>query len=511
MYHAGDFQGAFRYFDDVLRREPRNTHAMWNIGLALIKLDQPTRAISYLEQVVAIEPGDPDHHYVLALTNISAERPKAAVESLKTAVKLRPGWVEAWSFLGVAYEQSGNLKEAEIALHNALALKSEHPEALCQLAAVAMKFHDRIDEAIELFLKAISIQPSLVAAWNNLGAAYTKQNKTDHAQAAYKKAAEIEPRNGSIKCNEGTAALLKGDLNLNNWLKYEYRWVVLRKPPQRVSVPIWRGEKPIAGKSILLYAEQGIGDTLQFVRYVPLVANQGAIIHLEVQPSLKNLLAEFPGVSFIIGQGEPLPSVDLQCPLMSLPLAMNTTLANIPVGVPYVRAPSKRVSESTSYLPTTTGTFRVGVAWRGNPKHPNDANRSINFELFSRLFDVSSCKFYCLQFGLNEHETATLSSHPACVIPPGQINDFADTASIVTQLDLVISVDTSVAHLAGAMGKPVWTLLPFAPDWRWLLHRRDSPWYPTMRLFRQPKIGAWDEVIAAARAELQDMPSSPAG
>ena len=201
-----------------------------------------------------------------------------------------------------------------------------------------------------------------------------------------------------------------------------------------------------------------------------------------------------PGVASIIGQGEPLPPFDFHCPLMSVPFALDTTLATIPAPVSYLQAPPDRVAQWQARL-APTERKRVGVVWRGNPKHANDANRSVAFDLFRRVFDTAGCEFVSLQVGPNEAEAATLAAHAQCVDPTAQISDFSDTAALISQLDLVIVVDTSVAHLAAALGKPVWVLLPFSPDWRWLVNRDDSPWYPTVRLFRQPAIGNWESVI----------------
>jgi Flp pilus assembly protein TadD len=504
QHREGDYSDACRSFDCILQREPKHAAALWGKGRALFRLKQPAQAVPLLEQAAEIKPEIPEYRFDLALTYLAARRPADAVVSLRMAIKLQPNWVEAWSSLGYALDQSSQPEEAESVLRHALTLKPDHPEVLNHLGIVLMKQRGRIDEAIKHYLHAIAIRPGFGDALNNLAFALKMQNKLDESLRVYQQALASDPKYSKVKFNLSLVQLLKGELNRDTWLRYEYRWVVIEENPHRgFTQPIWRGDVPLKGKTILLHAEQGLGDTLQFVRYAPFIAAQGATVHLEVQPTLKGLLTGFPGTTSVIGRGEPLPPFDLQCPLLSLPLAMDTTLRNIPALTPYVHAPADRIQKWSECIPASADQPRIGVVWRGNPKHKNDANRSVGFETFRRLFDQEVCKFISLQLGLNDTEAATFADHPACRVPAGKIGDFTDTAAIVAQLDLVITVDTSVAHLAGAMGKPTWVLLPFDPDWRWLMQRTDSPWYPNVRLFRQPKIGDWDSVIAEVGVQLR--------
>jgi tetratricopeptide (TPR) repeat protein len=476
--------------------------ALWYIGRTLLKLSQPQRSIPFLRQAAEARPEAPEPRFDLGMAYLGVNRPEDAVERLRAAITLKPGWAEAWSYLGYAQSVAKHYEEAEASLHHALTLPYYRAETLNHLGVV-VRAQGRQDEAIEHYLKAIELCPALFQAWCNLGNALKDQNKLDEALVAYRQALVIEPKNPVARFNQAIALLLKGELGKEAWLKYEYRWVTLNQSPNRgFQQPLWRGEDAVAGKSILLFAEQGLGDTIQFVRYAPLVAARGATVHLEMQPALKSLLSSVPGIASIIGKGEPLPPFDLQCPLLSLPFALQTQLDSIPAKIPYVQASADRVQKWAARFPTGAA-FRVGVVWRGNPKHGNDANRSIHFETFRRVFEAEVGEFVCLQLNLTEPEAQVFATHPACRNPSNQIADFADTAAIVAHLDLVVAVDTSVAHLAGAMGKPVWLLLPFAPDWRWLLQREDSPWYPTMRLFRQPTAGDWDAVITTICDELR--------
>jgi ADP-heptose:LPS heptosyltransferase len=263
---------------------------------------------------------------------------------------------------------------------------------------------------------------------------------------------------------------------------------------------MWRGEKGLDGKTVFLLAEQGLGDTLQFVRYVPVVAALGAKVILGVQRPLGPLIATVPGVSLVLSDGEALPDFDLYCPLLSLPLAFETNFANIPANIPYLWPYEQRMARWRGRLPQS-GRLRVGICWSGSSVHLNDHSRSIPLVRFASLLSVRGLEFISVQKEVSEAQAAILDSHG--VLQLGQeFTDFADTAAVVAMLDLVITVDTSVAHLAGAMGKAVALLLPFSPDWRWLLDRTDSPWYPTMRLFRQTAICDWDTPLERVREEL---------
>jgi hypothetical protein len=265
---------------------------------------------------------------------------------------------------------------------------------------------------------------------------------------------------------------------------------------------LWLGEEPIAGKTILLHAEQGFGDTIQFIRYAPLLAERGAKVIYEVQPELQPLLTQLKGI-IVIAAGEPRPVFDLHCPLLSLPLAFKTQAETIPAAIPYLTAPVERVTAWRDRLPP--GRPRAGFVWSGQPSHKNDSNRSIALARLAALFENPPFDCYSLQSELRDADAEVLRGLPNLVHLGDGLRDFADTAAIISLLDVVISVDTAVAHLAGAMGKPVVILLPYAADFRWMRGREDTPWYPTAKLFRQPAFGDWDSVIVRLGAELQQL------
>lgn len=502
LLETGSYVEAVHAFERVLQKQPRHPSALWYLGRTLLKMGQAEKSLPCLRLAVELRPTAHDPLFDFGVALLATGRFEDAVRHLSQLVALKPGWIEARAELGYAQHKLNRHDDAEATLRQALSLDPRHAETYNRLGTV-LAAQNRNEEAIECFFKSIELAPRFAHTWSNLGRALKAMNKLTEALQAYSHALAIEPKSATARFNQSIVQLLQGDLRKEVWLKYEYRWVVLNESPRRgFTQPLWQGTESIAGKSILVYAEQGLGDTLQFVRYVPLLAAMGAAVHVEVQPALKALLAPLAGAASVIGRGEPLPHFDLHCPLMTLPFALDTRLETIPATTPYVSAPAERVATWQQKLGPATAGKRVGLVWRGNPNHANDANRSMPFELFQQVCQAGDCQFFPLQFQMNERETAFFANQPACANHTGQIRDFGDTAAFIAQLDIVLTVDTSVAHLAGAMGKPVWLLLPFTPDWRWLLDRADTPWYPGMRLFRQPAIGDWARVIEAVIHEL---------
>ena len=398
------------------------------------------------------------------------------------------------------------------------------------------------DEALTAFRLILTQQPSHVGALNSLGGVLTRLGRPEHALACYDQALAVAPRTVELHINKGTALVAlnrfeeamrcflaaiaiqpeRAEAHYNAslvrlrlgdfaaWGGFEWRWRKADWADQRrnFAAPLWLGDEPIEGKTILLHAEQGLGDTIQFVRYVPLVTARGATVILESQPGLKNLLGTILGAAGVFARGEELPSFDLHCPLLSLPLAFGTELATVPRHVPYLRAQQDRVAQWRERMPAN-GRLRIGLCWAGSSMHANDRNRSISLSRFAALLSVPNLDFISVQKEVSETDAAILREHG--VLQLGRdFTDFADTAAVVAMLDLVIGVDTSVVHLAGAMGKAVALLVPFSPDWRWLLDRTDSPWYPSMRIFRQSTIGDWDAPLQRVQQELADVARRPA-
>jgi tetratricopeptide (TPR) repeat protein len=462
----GEFRSAIASYSKGLEIDPHNVGMLNDRGTAFKELEQFNEALADYDRALAIDPEN-----LTTLNNrgnvlLFLQRTSEALESYDRALANKPDHAQSCSNRGVALGRLGDY-----------------------------------DQAFTCFNRALAIDPNLSQAWVNRGAALIALNRLPEAIAAFEAALGIEPDGVGASWNRSLAQLALGDMR-QGWVGYEYRW---RRPEfikhKRVfPVPLWLGASALHGRTILLHAEQGLGDTIQFVRYVPLIARRGAEVILEVQPCLKPLLTSIEGATAVIACGRPLPTFDVYCPLLSLPLALKTEQATIPAEIPYIHPRADRVERWRERLQATQSP-RIGVAWAGSSGHSNNHNRSISLEQLFTIFGGPGLSFVSLQKEVSDTERSALDS--AGVIDLGaELGDFADTAAVISLLDLVISVDTSVAHLAGAMGQAVWTLLPFAADFRWLLDREDSPWYPTMRLFRQPQIRDWDTVLRRVRSEL---------
>jgi len=376
-----------------------------------------------------------------------------------------------------------------------------NPRSAKTIASLGRLFERKGDliSAAEAYRDAIKLDPRMRAAYVDLGFVLYGLGDLGEASDCFDRLHELEPDSAEATVNLGLIHLLKGELR-DGWTEYESRWKVGVGDDRKVLQRRWQGEA-LGGERILLYAEQGLGDTMQFVRYVPLVAKLGGEVVLEVQPALHDLLAGTEGASRVIRRGDTLPDFTWQCPLMSLPLALGTELETIPASVPYIAADAARVEAWRERLQKNTR--RIGLAWAGNPGHSRDRLRSISLEQLTPLLNVEGTTYYSLQFGAGAEQMKLLPPGVQLIDLGDELKDFANVAAIVANLDLVISIDSAVAHLAGALGKPVWILLNKGCDWRWFLGREDSPWYPTARLFRQSAPGEWLEVVKRVELALR--------
>ena len=358
----------------------------------------------------------------------------------------------------------------------------------------------RLDEAKDSYERALVLGTNQPVAHNGRGIALSAKGRHHEAIAAYTRAIELDPAFADARFHRALSLLLVGDFAAG-WDEYEWRWAVgdAKTARPNLGLPEWNGE-PLAGKGIYLYIEQGFGDAIMFARYAPLVAARGATVLFCVRPPVKALLADLPGV--IVGvPGDQGPRCHYMCALLSLPRVFKTRLETIPADVPYIHARPERIEKWKARIPRD-GKLKVGLVWAGGRDYKADRVRTIGFKPFAPLLGNPAVRYVSLHAEAREEDAALMAAHPEILHFGSELTDFADTAAVISQLDLVISVDTAVAHLAGAMAKPVWILLPFTPDWRWLLGRDDSPWYPTARLFRQERSGDWPGVIARVREAL---------
>ncbi|MCP4579049.1 MAG: tetratricopeptide repeat protein, partial [Deltaproteobacteria bacterium] len=403
---------------------------------------------------------------------------------------------------GNVLKDQGKPDKAISYYQKALKLKPDYPEASNNLGA-AFQNQNKFDQAISCYRKALQLRPGYTEVHINMGTAFQYMCRLDKAISCYQKALKQEPKNADAHFHYSFSLLLNGNMK-NGWKEYE--WRLLKDEWKKMhtydhDIPRWDGGK-FKGKTLFVHAEQGLGDTLQFVRYLPEVKNLGGNVIFEANKSLQSLFQDFQGIDELVPLSSTEKSIsncDLYTPLMSIPGLLATSLDTIPAEVPYIHADPEKASYWGRRI--TGGRFKVGLVWAGK-RAPND-NRPCELRQFLPLAGIPGVQLFGLQ---QEEAAAQVQGLPEGMVVTNlgeDFQDFADTAGAIANLDLVISIDTSVAHLAGAMGKTVWTLLPFAPDWRWLLHREDSPWYPTMRLFRQKKPGAWDDVLQRVAQELR--------
>jgi hypothetical protein len=407
---------------------------------------------------------------------------------------------------GVCLSEIKRFEEAEADYEKSIALDPSLAETHNNLGLLHWRF-GRLEQAFACFDRALKLRPDFHAVLNNKAVVLLHLQLLDDAFATLHRSLAVAPNDAQTLFYLATLQLLTGDFE-RGWLAREARWRLasVGLVDRGFSQALWLGHQPIAGKTILLHSDEGLGDAIQFARYVPMVAALGARVILEVEPPIQQLLGGIAGVAECTGRSSS-PAFDLHCPLGTLPLAFGTRLETIPFAEGYVPAPpAARVTAWEDRL-GPRNRFRVGLVWSGNPDHKNDHNRSLALRTLAPLLDCD-VQFVSLQKGVRDQDRAFLNERPDIVNLTEQLTDFSETAALIGCLDLVISVDTSVVHLAGALGAPVWALLPFNPDWRWLLNRNDSPWYRSMKLFRQPKRDDWASVVDSARLELKGLASA---
>ncbi len=496
-----DFEKAQRLYNVVLRYQSDNFDALYGLGQIHYRCGRLDTALALIQAALKTDLDRADGFASLGLVFHALTRFKEALASYDAGLRIEPDSTELLNRRGVALLELGRPCEALGAFERVLATDPVHLDALGNRGNALLKLN-RPSEAVAAYDKALKIAPENAQLLTNRAVALRRLDRPHEALMSASRALVSSPSFAQARFVESIVRLTLGDFAAG-WQGYETRWEVGLLASQRrtFTAPLWLGKEPLDGKTILLHAEQGSGDTIQFVRYAPLLAARGAKkVVVEVQRELVRLLSPMPGVAAVIARGQELPSFDCHCPLLSLPLAFGTELASIPSGVPYIRPAADDIAAWRSRLPQRRPL--VGIVWAGGRLHDNDINRSMRLATLAPLLELPDASLVSLQHDVREEDAALLQACTNVLHLGNQFHDFADTAGVVAQLDAVISVDTAVAHLAGAMGKPLLLLLPFAADFRWLRERQDSPWYPTARLVRQPKFGEWDSVVAALRSEL---------
>lgn len=488
----------------ALVARPAFTEAMQELVRLLIGAGRAHDALALAQQAASVDP-TPGALMLVAQALHAASRAEEAVGALDAILAAQPDHLGALESRGTLLLELGRAQEALAMFERMMAAHGRQPEGLANASAALLQL-DRPDEALASAHEALRAQPRHRASLHNKIRALLDLVRVDEALELSLQATSMYPQDADLRWNLAVAHLLLGDL-VPGWQAYEARWHATGFSRTRTAPvlgrPRWTGAQALQGHSILLHAEQGLGDSIQFLRYVPLVGAQAREVLMRIQPALAPLAAQLAPNCRILDLAEGLPATDWECPLLSLPKAFDTSLQTIPSAVPYLHADPALVQEWQRWLPKD-GRPRVGITWSGNPLHANDRNRSIPLASF-RNIAMGECSFVALHPQVRDCDKAAFAAWDGLIDAGPRLRSFADTAALLQALDLVITVDTSVAHLAGALGRPVWILLPYAPDWRWILERDDSPWYPTARLYRQPAIGAWGPVLERVHTDLQQL------
>ncbi len=458
------------------------------------------RAEQAFRLVIGHDPNAARAWFLLGATWQVRGRPDAAVVSYQEAIRLVPDFPEACSNLGVALHALGRGDEAVAVLRRAIAMDPDYAEAHNNLGN-ALRERGAFDEPEACYRRALELKPDYAEARHNLGNVLRSRGDLAGALACYDQALAIRPDLASVHLSRAMVWLEMGDFE-RGWPEYEWRLSCPEFAIPPFSHPRWDGG-PLDGRTILLYADHGLGDAIQFIRYAPMVRDRGGRVVVLCRAPLARLVATAPGVDGVVVEGGPVPDADGYAPLMSLPGIVGTDAASIPADVPYLSADPGLVRTWGEALDLPEGELGIGIAWQGNPGYGRDRERSFRLERFEPIARSPRVRLYSLQKGYGSEQIAELGGRFPVVDLSGRIDDLMDTAAVMSNLDLVIVSDTSLAHLAGALGVPVWVALPFDPDWRWLSGREDSPWYPTMRLFRQRRRGDWDDVFARIVAALR--------
>jgi tetratricopeptide (TPR) repeat protein/GT2 family glycosyltransferase len=501
---GGEFEQAILAYHQAILIKPDYAEAYHNMAIALQSQGRYTDAIEKCKQAILLKSDYAEVYNTMAFCLEKQEQYAEAIENYKRALRLKPDFAEAYNHLGYVLNKQGKSEEAIESFRQALDVDPNYAEAYSNLG-IALKDREQFAEAIENFEQAIRIEPDFAEAYYNLANSLRDEGKCSEAIENYKQAIRLKPDYTEAHWNTSLTSLLNGNF-IEGWKGYRWRQNIDLKiliGRHYKGKPRWDGT-PFEGKRLFVHYEQGLGDNIQFVRYLPMIKARGGTVIFETLKPLIALLKDFPGADQIVENhpdGKPSVDFDIYTSLLDMPNIFGTTLETIPSEIPYIHADPAKAQYWRNKLAGPY--FKVGIVWAGSPAHGNDRYRSCKLKDFAPLAKIDGVRLYGLQKGKAAAQMEEMAEILPIVDISKEFEDFTDTAAAIENLDLVISVDTSVLHLAGAMGKPTWALLPYAPEWRWMLDRQDSPWYPTMKLYRQKDWGRWEPVFEQVASELQ--------
>jgi tetratricopeptide (TPR) repeat protein len=511
-HQAGRLQAAEQIYRQILALEPNHADAWHLFGLLAHHAGKQDLAIEYIAYAIRLNPDVAAFHSNLGVAYRALGKLDEAAACWRRALELNPDYAEAMTNLGNVLREQGQLEQSLACYRRSLELKPDHAGTYYNFG-MALSDEGLLADAVACYRRALALKPDYADAMNNLGFALKRQGKLDEAAACYRRALELRPDFPECRLNLGVLGLLRGDF-AHGWPEYEARWPAGKVAARHFDQPLWDGQ-PLEGRTILLHAEQGFGDTIQFIRYASLVKQSGARVIVECQKPLVRLLAPWPELDQVVAQGDPLPPFDVHAPLLSLPGIFHTSLETIPAHTPYLFASPDLIEHWRKEL-NAVGGFKIGIVWHGNSQQENNRARSIPLSVFESLAGLPGVRLVSLQKGAGVEQLQQAAARFSVTEAGSRLDDFMDTAAaimaLIMALDMVIGCDTAVTHLAGALGALVWVALCYVPDWRWLLDRDDCPWYPGMRLFRQKKPEDWPNVFAeiktalAARLASQELP-----
>jgi tetratricopeptide (TPR) repeat protein len=503
LRELGRLDDAAQSHREALALQPDHPEAHYNLGVLLEKTGQLRAALSHYDRAADLNPGLHQAHFNRAGVLRALKDLPASLAAYDRAIAVKGDYAEAFSNRGVALQELGRWAEALASYDRAVDLRPDDASGHFNRGTL-FAAQRRWEAALAAYDQAIALRADLAEAHCERGRVLLELKRPAEALQAFGRAVQLQPEFAEAQYNRSLALLLTGDYE-NGWRLHEWRW----KNAERLSLveqrphpqSLWLGAEPVRDKTVLLYWEQGLGDTLQFCRFATSVAERGATVILEVQPPLVGLLQSVAKVAHVVGAGTPLPAVDYRCPLLSLPLALGVSLETIPGASGYLHAAPNRIERWRERLGTAVRP-RVGLAWSGNSMNANDRKRSCLLgDWIPKL--PRGLDYFCLQKDVRPEDRAVLAKNPWMTTVDDELHDFGDTAALCDCMDLIIGVDTSVVHLGGALGRPTWVLLPYDPDWRWLLDRDDSPWYLSAKLYRQQRIDDWAGVFERVAQDLR--------